>query len=1277
VVLYFVSCLTFLLTLLSISLAFPLAVEKANGHDKPVEAAKDGKDGKKKAPPPKVPYWKLYQYTSAGEKVMLVLGILGGLGHGLIQPLFIRTFGQLIDTLSNPASSTVTYDPSNPMAYFDNLLTTFDNFILILCYLAIAAFVTAYFRTAMFVHIGHSQANKIRREYLTAVFRQEIGWFDTRRSGELTTRLTNDVPLIRDAVSERIGSLFYAVSLIIAGFIIAFTTNWKEALVVLAGTPVLIATLGFIGRFMFVYSNKAQQVYANAGSIAQEIMGSVKTVMVFGGQPVEERRYDDALDIVEATNRRKSFVESLTTSVPFFVGFSLYALALWYGSTRIINDNVSTGTIFVAFFCTTMASSGLGFLAPSIMTMNIGRGAAFEIFQIIERKSKIDTLSPAGLKPESFKGDLSFKDVKFTYPTRPDAKVLKGVSFDVPSGHTVALVGKSGSGKSTIVALLERFYDPDEGAISVDGQPITDYNVKWLRSRIGLVGQEPVLFAGTVAENIAISKPGATQEEIVEAAKRANAHDFISQLSEGYNTIVYQKGGNLSGGQKQRIAIARALIQKPHILLLDEATSALDSKSEHVVQQALEKASVGRTTIVVAHRLSTIKGANKILVFDQGNIIESGTHEELMTLKGVYANMVHLQSVAANKERHHGAEEDDENKPRAKTIDPLKGVKEETSEAVESNKKKEKKVTYWYALKRLYRNHWRFDWYFNIIGIMAGVCQGAVFPILGYVLAQVLLSMMLNTGSTLTDGVNFWCVILVVIGVGAFLSVYVQNLTFLNSGERYTRRLRFDLFSHIIRQPGAWFDFAGHEPAVFETTLAQDGPLLPKASGRLIGQFVKIVSTIAITLAIGIPFCWKLTLVIVATVPLSSLGNYLKVQSIKGFAVATRKAYEKSGVVAAEAIENIRTVYSLGLEHHFLARYNAEILKPEIKGKKDAQWNGLGFGYGEAVQLLVMSLSFWYGGKEIQNSDCGVEGMFVCIMCVVNMGLVIGDTLHIFPDFQQALDAAVSYYEILVQEKEITGEVRGLVPASCEGNVVFEDVRFSYPTRPDIEVLKGFSIEVKRGQTLALVGHSGCGKSTTVGLLERIYKHNSGKIIVDGEDITKLDISWMRRQIGYVGQEPVVFARTIRENIVHGCDGATEKDLQEAVRKANAVEFLSRLPEGLDTFVGERGSQLSGGQKQRVAIARALIRNPKILLLDEATSALDSESEKSVQIAIDEARKGRTTIVIAHRLSTIKDADVIAVVDKGRVVETGTHNELIEKQGAYYNFVLAQSMEGM
>jgi len=532
--------------------------------------------------------------------------------------------------------------------------------------------------------------------------------------------------------------------------------------------------------------------------------------MAFGGQPIEEGRYDKALGELEDHERKRSFVESLGTSIPFLVEFSIFGLALWYGSTLVVTGEITVGHVFTSFMCVTIGSSGLGLLGPSINTIAIGCGAAYEIFQIIDRKSKIDSLSPDGLKPETCKGAISFKDVEFTYPARPDSKVLKGVSFDIPSGQTFALVGKSGCGKSTIVSLIERFYDVDGGSLSIDGVSIKDLNVKWLRSRIGLVAQEPTLFAGTIAENIAIAKPGATQEEIVAAAKEANAHEFIAQFPEGYNTRVYQMGGNLSGGQKQRIAIARALIQNPQILLLDEATSALDTESERVVQAALEKVSAGLTTIVIAHRLSTIRNADKILVFDQGAIIEQGNHEELLALNGKYANMVHLQSVAATKNKA----------PSHELLKAAHKVNKPGKDELKERPKPKKAVTRWYVIKKLFLSHWRENWYLNALGTLAGVCQGGVFPILGFVFAHALLSMMLYTGDELRAHLDFWVVMMILVGFGGFSVIYVQNLTFLNSASRFTHTLRYGLFSNIIRQPGFWFDYKGHEAALFESMLA-------------------------------------------------------------------------------------------------------------------------------------------------------------------------------------------------------------------------------------------------------------------------------------------------------------------------------------------------------------------------------------------------------------------------------------------------------------------------
>lgn len=637
------------------------------------------------------------------------------------------------------------------------------------------------------------------------------------------------------------------------------------------------------------------------------------------------------------------------------------------GAIDVMETCTSSGpAVFGAMLGVAFAAQGMSQLANSIEALSSARAACAQAMLAIDRKLGtdettvtikvgtkkdevdgtekvleetytlpkylIDASSHHGLKPKRTEGEIVFKDVKFAYPKRPNNLIFNGLNLTIESGKTVALVGPSGGGKSTTVGLIERFYDPISGTITLDGVNIKDLNVNYLRSQIGYVGQEPALFATSIENNIRYGKPDATRKEIEEAAKKANAHDFIESFPDGYATQVGDKGSQLSGGQKQRIAIARVLIGNPKLLLLDEATSALDSESELVVQDALDKllASEKRTTVIIAHRLTTIRSADVIVVIAGGQVVETGTHESLMQrVNGHYRELVQ---------------------------------KQETS--LESD---------------------------------AG-----------------------------TDG------------------IYPAG--------------------------------KGSEPDLAAITT------------------------------------------------------------------------------------------------------------------------------GSTPDLTALAISD-------------------------------------------------------------TPQLR------------FNAVRFAYPTRPNKPILDKFKLSVRKGETLALVGPSGGGKSTTIGLIERFYDPDEGSIEFEGYDLKQLNLQWYRDQIGIVSQEPTLFSGTIAKNIAYGAPNATRKEIEAAAISSNAHDFISLFPKGYDTDVGEGGAQLSGGQKQRVAIARAIVKNPRVLLLDEATSALDSESERVVQMALDKLMdsRARTTIVIAHRLSTIRKADRIAFIAGGKLREIGSHDELMAKpDGRYRRLVESQ-----
>jgi len=391
----------------------------------------------------------------------------------------------------------------------------------------------------------------------------------------------------------------------------------------LSSMPIITIATGMVTRIQASLAEAESKAYAKSGGVAEEVLSSIRTVMAFGGQQKEIERYEKSLSFAKKAGRKRGIATGIGAGLNSTINYASYALVFWYGMNLVLKSNetntgYTVGDIVTIFFCVLLGSSRLGRASPYIEAISVARGAGATIFSIINRVPPIDSSSESGIKPDYIFGDIYFQNVRFNYPSRPDVKILNGLNFQVASGQTVALVGTSGCGKSTCIQLLQRFYDPQEGKVCIDGYDIRDLNIGWMRAQIGMVGQEPVLFGTTIGENIRYGRDGVTQEEIETAAKEANAHDFISRLPLKYDTLVGERGAQLSGGQKQRIAIARALVRNPKILLLDEATSALDTQSEAVVQRALEKARLGRTTIIVAHRLSTIRNADRIIVIKDG-----------------------------------------------------------------------------------------------------------------------------------------------------------------------------------------------------------------------------------------------------------------------------------------------------------------------------------------------------------------------------------------------------------------------------------------------------------------------------------------------------------------------------------------------------------------------------------------------------------------------------------------------------------------------------------
>uniref|UniRef100_A0A803V473 Bile salt export pump n=1 Tax=Ficedula albicollis TaxID=59894 RepID=A0A803V473_FICAL len=1129
--------------------------------------------------------------------------------------------------------------------------------------------VLGYLQICFWVMSAARQIQKIRKAYFRKIMRMDIGWFDCTSVGELNTRISDDVNKINEAIADQVAIFIQRITTFVCGFLLGFVSGWKLTLVIIAVSPLL-----GVGAAVAKLTGRELKAYAKAGAVADEVLSSIRTVAAFGGEKKEVERYDKNLVFAQHWGIRKGMIMGLFSGYMWFIIFLSYALAFWYGSKLVLEeDEYSPGTLLQVFFGVLVGALNLGQASPCLEAFATGRGAATNIFETIDKEPTIDCMSEDGYKLDKVRGEIEFHNVTFNYPSRPDVKILDNLNMVINAGETTAFVGASGAGKSTTIQLIQRFYDPTDGMVSItlDGHDIRSLNIQWLRSQIGIVEQEPVLFATTIAENIRYGRDEATMEDIIKAAKQANAYNFIMALPQQFDTHVGEGGSQMSGGQKQRIAIARALVRNPKILLLDMATSALDNESEAIVQEALHKARLGRTAISIAHRLSAIKAADVIVGFEHGRAVERGTHEELLQRKGVYFMLVTLQSkgdTAPNRE---------ETESKIMWLSQILRMSSHSAgEAIRPESVVEedaKPVPFTRILK-----YNASEWPYLVLGSLAAAVNGAVNPLYALLFSQILGTFSILDEEKQRNQINGVCVLFVLVGVVSFFTQFLQGYTFAKSGELLTRRLRKIGFQAMLGQDIGWFDDRKNSPGALTTRLATDASQVQGATGSQIGMIVNSFTNIGVAMIIAFYFSWKLSLVIMCFLPFLALSGAVQAKMLTGFASQDKKALEATGRIASEALSNIRTVAGIGKEKMFINNFEKHLDMPYRAAIKKAHVYGLCFGFAQSIVFIANSVSYRYGGFLVDHeglhysfNDC-VPLPHRVISAIVTSGTALGRASSYTPNYAKAKTSAARFFQLVDRIPKISVySEKGEKWDDFKGSIEFLNCKFTYPSRPDIQVLKGLSISVKPGQTLAFVGSSGCGKSTSVQLLERFYDPEKGSVLIDGHDSKNVNVQFLRSKIGIVSQEPVLFDCSIADNIKYGSTTkeATMEKVIEAAQKAQLHDFVMSLPNKYETNVGAQGSQLSRGQKQRIAIARAIIRDPKILLLDEATSALDTESEKTVQAALDKAREGRTCIVIAHRLSTIQNADIIAVMSQGLIIERGTHDELMAMEGAYWKLV--------
>ena len=1204
----------------------------------------------------------LLKISNRFEIILLLIGIIGSIGNGITLQLIEYFTGEFVDYLNEENITNDKLRKKIKKLCIKNLIFSFVSLI------------TSYLMMCFFIYFARLISNKYKIEYFKNVLSMDQIWFDlsNKSSFDMTNKMVLELETIENGIGITFGNIISEISCFIFGIIFSLIINWKFSLILLSIFPIIILIQFYISNLVNRENERQRKVNEKEGGYMEEILYKIKTVASFVNFDFEENNYNKLLEQSLKVSESKSKKVAISTGIVIFSIHSLFSITFIVGSILLykkVKTNgklITVGDIYAILALISGSSSILPELTQNIqLVSNCTSGAKFFFYLndfknklTIEKKKlqKITKKDIIKIDKNEIKGSIKFINVTFSYPNKEP--VLKNFNLEIPMGKTTALVGESGCGKSTIVKLIERIYNPNEGYILLDEKyDIKDLDIKNYRDSIGYVAQEPILFNDTIKNNLLFGRKIENEEENLKiATEKSHIYKFINNLNEKFNHIVGVKGGKLSGGQKQRIAIARALLNNPKILIFDEATSALDNKSEKQVQKSINSLQGKVTIIIIAHRLTTIEKADNIIFLGkQGEILENGNHEELMNKKGKYYelyNQGNLNNDGLKKKKSSFNESSYSIENKLSEISLRR--KNSVDDIINKNELSTKE-----SIKKLFtsnkgNNYMKYFYLGCICALLSGgfsILNGLIF---GYG-TNALSNKDLNKARK--EGIKYGIIIFLT-SILSFIIEYIRFWSFSLFGEKLINDFKRKIFHKFLGVHLSFYDINSNTPGELVSKVNLKTSAINGVVLSLFSMILECIGNFTISTILGFVYEYKLTLINLAFIPLIVFINYYS--AVLTEEDENNKLNNKYGDVISENLSGVLTIFSFNSQENSIKQCEKEVYKGSENYFKFATLNGLFFGLTMFIAFIVYCVIYYSSAEFIIKGSSSFSKVIKCYGIISTGTFFIGICVKNLKNIS-LMKKAINE---LIEQTEIKSEINPFnnsndliskLEDDYKGKIEFKNVTFSYPTNKKQKILKNISFIIKPGEKIGFMGKSGSGKSTITQLIERFYDCDQGEILIDDINIKKYNLINLRKIISTVQQEPVLFSQlNIRENIKYGKLEIENEKIDFYGKKTNIYYKINE----------KSSDTLSGGEKQRVAIARALIKNAKILIMDEATSALDNKSENEIQNMLDNIiqEENITVIVIAHRLKAIQKCDKIYKIQNGEIIDSGSLKEIMEKE---------------